>query len=149
MNSVDPAAAIELYLTALPQSTRTSLGGYDGFRTNNGVYILFRPVDEPPPAALPDLITPESPQTAFWHVVFIAHDLRETLAPTHGTVMDHFALAVTDLDAWISKLVKEDVTFLRGPEPYRFGDMRAILVEGPSHEAIELVERGAATAAPR
>jgi ketosteroid isomerase-like protein len=62
------------------------------------------------------------------------------LAPMQGTVVDHFALAVTDLDAWIARLQDEDVTFLEGPVPYLFGDTRAVMIEGPSHEAIELIE---------
>ena len=43
-----------------------------------------------------------------------------------------------DLDAWMAKLKRENVTFLR--EPYAFGDSRAVMIEGPSREALELVE---------
>jgi catechol 2,3-dioxygenase-like lactoylglutathione lyase family enzyme len=60
------------------------------------------------------------------------------LAPTRGQLYDHFALSVTDLDAWIAKLRKEKVRFIG--KPYRLGDLRAVMIEGPSHEAIELVE---------
>jgi catechol 2,3-dioxygenase-like lactoylglutathione lyase family enzyme len=60
------------------------------------------------------------------------------LAPTAGRLMDHIGLAVGDLDAWIAKLRGEGVTFLR--PPYRTGATRAVMLEGPSHEAIELVE---------
>lgn len=60
------------------------------------------------------------------------------LAPTRGHLMDHIGLGVTHLDAWVSKLKREGVTFLR--QPYRLGDTRAAMIEGPSHEAIELVE---------
>jgi hypothetical protein len=52
--------------------------------------------------------------------------------------MDHFALRVTNLDAWIAKLRAENVRFL-GP-PYTIGPHRAVMIEGPSREAIELVE---------
>jgi hypothetical protein len=52
--------------------------------------------------------------------------------------MDHIGLAVADLDAWIAKLQSENVTFLE--EPYAFGDTRAVMIEGPSREALELVE---------
>ena len=45
---------------------------------------------------------------------------------------------VTDLDAWVAKLRGEGVTFLA--EPYRLGDTRAVMIEGPSREALELVE---------
>jgi catechol 2,3-dioxygenase-like lactoylglutathione lyase family enzyme len=60
------------------------------------------------------------------------------LAPTGGRLMDHVGLAVGDLDAWVAKLRGEGVTILR--QPYRVGASRAVMIEGPSHEAIELVE---------
>lgn len=60
------------------------------------------------------------------------------LAGTRGHLYDHVALSVTDLDAWVTRLRAEGVTFL---EPiYRLGDTRAVMIEGPSREAIELVE---------
>jgi catechol 2,3-dioxygenase-like lactoylglutathione lyase family enzyme len=48
------------------------------------------------------------------------------------------ALGVADLDAWVAKLRDEGVTFLE--EGYRLGDTRAVMIEGPSREALELVE---------
>jgi hypothetical protein len=60
------------------------------------------------------------------------------LASTRGHLVDHFALSVKNLDAWIAKLRSEGVKFLE--QPYKLGDMRAVMIEGPSHEAIELVE---------
>jgi len=60
------------------------------------------------------------------------------LAPTRGRLMDHVGLSVTDLDAWLAKLKREAVTVLL--EPYRLGETRAAMIEGPSHEAIELIE---------
>jgi len=60
------------------------------------------------------------------------------LASTRGQLYDHLALAVTDLDAWIAKLGGEGVTFLEAP--YALGESRAVMIEGPSREAIELVE---------
>ena len=60
------------------------------------------------------------------------------LVSTRGHLADHFALSVADLDAWISKLRGEGVKFLE--QPYKFGDTRAVMIEGPSREAIELVE---------
>jgi len=64
----------------------------------------------------------------------------DVLAPTRGQVYDHVALGVTDLDAWVAKLRDEGVTFLEAP--YALGDTRAFMIEGPSREAIELVEAG-------
>jgi hypothetical protein len=60
------------------------------------------------------------------------------LVGTRGQLYDHVALSVGDLDAWIAKLRGEGVTFLQ--ESYRLGDTRAVMIEGPSREAIELVE---------
>jgi catechol 2,3-dioxygenase-like lactoylglutathione lyase family enzyme len=62
----------------------------------------------------------------------------EPLAPSRGQLYDHIALGVSDLDAWIAKLAGEDVRFLA--QPYRLGDTRAVMIEGPSREALELVE---------
>jgi 4-hydroxyphenylpyruvate dioxygenase-like putative hemolysin len=62
----------------------------------------------------------------------------EPLVPTRGQIYDHVALSVTDLDAWAAKLRGEGVRFLE--EPYKLGDTRAFMIEGPSLEAIELVE---------
>ena len=62
----------------------------------------------------------------------------EPLAPSRGQLYDHVALSVADLDAWIAKLRGEGITFLQ--ETYALGDTRAVMIEGPSREAIELVE---------
>ena len=60
------------------------------------------------------------------------------LAPTTGHLMDHVSLSVADLDAWILKLKTEGVTFLK--PLHRIGSTRAVMIQGPSHEAIELIE---------
>jgi catechol 2,3-dioxygenase-like lactoylglutathione lyase family enzyme len=60
------------------------------------------------------------------------------LVGTQGHLMDNVGLAVPDLDPWVAKLKAENVTFLR--QPFRIGSTRAVMIEGPSHEAIELVE---------
>jgi catechol 2,3-dioxygenase-like lactoylglutathione lyase family enzyme len=60
------------------------------------------------------------------------------LLPTRGRLMDHIALSVANLDAWVAKLRSENVKFLE--QEYRLGDTRAVMIEGPSREAIELVE---------
>ena len=67
--------------------------------------------------------------------------IRQTGAPlagTRGHLMDHIALSVANLDAWVAKLKSEGIIFLQ--KPYKFGDTRALMIEGPSREAIELVE---------
>jgi hypothetical protein len=69
-----------------------------------------------------------------WHV-----QQNETpLVSSRGHLADHIGLSVPNLDAWISKLRAEGVRFLE--QPYRLGDLRAVMIEGPSLEAIELVE---------
>jgi hypothetical protein len=60
------------------------------------------------------------------------------LSPTRGHLMDHITLSVRDLDSWIAKLKGEEVKFLH--EPYRIGSTRSVMIEGPSREAIELIE---------
>lgn len=60
------------------------------------------------------------------------------LAPTLGHLMDHVTLSVSDLDAWTAKLEREGVVFLT--PPHRIGATRAVMIQGPSHEAIELME---------
>jgi catechol 2,3-dioxygenase-like lactoylglutathione lyase family enzyme len=60
------------------------------------------------------------------------------LVSSRGQLADHIALAVPNLDPWVAKLKRDGVTFLR--DVYRLGDTRAVMIEGPSREAIELVE---------
>jgi hypothetical protein len=67
-----------------------------------------------------------------------ANQTDRPLGPTRGHLMDHVSLSVENLDAWIAKLKSEGVTFLR--QSYIIGDTSAVMIEGPSHEAIELVE---------
>ena len=62
----------------------------------------------------------------------------EPLVGSRGQRYDHVALSVADLDAWVAKLRGEGVKFLE--EPYKLGDTRAVMIEGPSREALELVE---------
>jgi hypothetical protein len=52
--------------------------------------------------------------------------------------MDHCGLRVADLDAWIAKLRAEGVRFPKAP--YTLGEYRAVMIQGPSREAIELIE---------
>jgi hypothetical protein len=81
-----------------------------------------------------------SAAVVFGDVAFLSYMRQgdERLVPTRGYLYDHLALSVTDLDAWIAKLRDEDVPFLE--EPYKLGDTRAVMIEGPSREALELVE---------
>ncbi len=60
------------------------------------------------------------------------------LVGPRGQLQDHIAFAVADLDAWVKKLRGEGVSFLE--DVYKLGDTRAVMIEGPSREALELVE---------
>ncbi len=59
-------------------------------------------------------------------------------ASTLGHLMDHVALSVSDLDAWVDKFRADGIALLG--LPYTLGNLRAVMIEGPSREAIELVE---------
>jgi catechol 2,3-dioxygenase-like lactoylglutathione lyase family enzyme len=71
-------------------------------------------------------------------LIWYANQGDRPLVSSVGQLQDHIALKVSDLDAWIAKLKSEHVTFLA--EPYPLGDTRAVMIEGPSREALELVE---------
>ena len=71
-------------------------------------------------------------------LIWYANQGDAPLAGSRGQLQDHIALSVADLDAWIDKLRGEGVTFLE--EPYPLGDTRAVMIEGPSREALELVQ---------
>ena len=71
-------------------------------------------------------------------VSWYANQGDKPLASPRGQLYDHIALSVRDLDAWVAKLRGEGVRFLE--EPYPLGDTRAVMIEGPSREALELVE---------
>jgi catechol 2,3-dioxygenase-like lactoylglutathione lyase family enzyme len=60
------------------------------------------------------------------------------LVSTRGHTADHIGLSVKNLDAWLAKLKRENVTILM--QPYKLGDTRAAMIEGPSKVALELVE---------
>jgi catechol 2,3-dioxygenase-like lactoylglutathione lyase family enzyme len=66
------------------------------------------------------------------------NNANQPLVSTRGHLADHVGLSVANLDAWIAKLKAENVTFLEQVHP--LGDTRAIMIEGPSQEALELVE---------
>lgn len=73
-------------------------------------------------------------------LTWYARQGEQALVGTRGRLYDHIALSVADLDAWIAKLRGEGVIFLE--QPYKLGNTRAVLIEGPSREALELVEIG-------
>ena len=84
--------------------------------------------------------TPAVQTTVFGDVslYFYMNQGRTPLGPTRGHLMDHYAVSVANLDAWLAKLKAESVTILE--QPYTIGGMRAFMIEGPSKEAIEIIE---------
>jgi hypothetical protein len=62
----------------------------------------------------------------------------QPLVRSRGQLQDHIGLSVADLDAWVAKLDGEGVSLLA--RPYQLGDTRAVMIEGPSREVLELVE---------
>ena len=79
-------------------------------------------------------LAPEAAMAFLWYM----RQSDQPLVSRRGHVYDHIALSVTDLDAWVAKLRGEGVTFLAAP--YQLGETRAVMIEGPSREALELVE---------
>jgi catechol 2,3-dioxygenase-like lactoylglutathione lyase family enzyme len=71
-------------------------------------------------------------------LTWYANQGEKPLVSSRGQLQDHIALSVTDLDSWVAKLRGEGVTVLEAPYP--LGDTRAVMIEGPSREALELVE---------
>ena len=84
---------------------------------------------------MPHTTVPRTPGRDFSGVVV---EGPKPLVGTQGHLMDSVGLSVSDLDAWNIKLKAENVKFLK--EPFKIGSTRALMIEGPSHEAIELVE---------
>lgn len=93
--------------------------------------------------------TPSITSTAFGDVslFWYMNQSSTPAAPTRGHLMDHYALGVHDFDSWLAKLKREGVVFLS--EPYLLSEpsapsaaqgIRAFMIEGPSREAIEIVE---------
>ena len=70
MNSPNPTAAIDKFMKVFPQSTKVTVGGFEGIRSANGVTMLFTKVASAPPAPGPDKVSAAAPQTAFWHHVW-------------------------------------------------------------------------------
>ncbi len=76
------------------------------------------------------------------------------LASTRDHLADHIALSVSNLEAWVNRLRTAGVKFLGQRQEFsggaiaidglptagKLGDLRTVMIEGPSREAIELVE---------
>ena len=100
---------------------------------------VARGADRTFPALEPDgMFRSPSAAVVFGDVAFLWY-MRQgdrPLVSPRGHLYDHIALGVADLDAWVAKLRGEGVRFLE--EPYKLGATRAVMIEGPSREALEL-----------
>jgi len=102
---------------------------------------VARGADRTFPALEPDgMFRSPSAAVVFGDVAFLWYMRQgaQPLVSPRGHLYDHIALSVADLDAWVAKLRGEGVRFLE--EPYKLGATRAVMIEGPSREALELVE---------
>lgn len=79
LNSLNPSRAVAEYHDAHPTATLVTVFGFEGIRAVNGVTLLFQDVDQPLPAPGPDRVSPNAPQTAFWHHVWASNDARVLL----------------------------------------------------------------------
>jgi hypothetical protein len=57
-----------------------------------------------------------------------ANQSDKPLASSRGQLYDHIALSVSDLDAWVASSRARH----QAPQPYKLGDTRAAMIEGPS-----------------
>ena len=133
----DPYCAVLWYQKHLNAPVPPARGGAPQRTENN--CKAERP--EPGWPALEKEGTRRQPANVLFDDVSVQWHVRQGDAPlvsSRGHVIDHFALSVSNLDAWIAKLRAEGVQFLE--QPYKVGDSRAVMIEGPSREAIELVE---------
>ncbi|HEY1293182.1 MAG TPA: hypothetical protein VGJ60_08890 [Chloroflexota bacterium] len=123
-----------LQASLLPGRTDVAAPGYDDCKVARGSERSFPALEPEGTYRVP------SGGVAFGDVwlPWYMRQGEQPLEDTRGHVYDHFALGVTGLDAWIEKLRSERVEFLT--ESYQLGDTRAVMICGPSLEAIELVE---------
>jgi hypothetical protein len=136
----DPVCAQLWYEKHLKASPRRQQAGANQLSTNANCKIPRGP--EPSWPSLTKQGTYRSPTggVSFGDVAmnWYPNQGDRPLTPSLGHLIDHVGLSVPDLNAWIEKLKNEGVPFLG--QPYKIGDVRAVMIEGPSHEAIELVE---------
>ena len=78
MNSPNPSAAIDTLLKWYPATTKATVGGFEGLKTENGVHMLFTKVNTPTGIQGPDRAS-TAPLTAFWHHVWSHKDARNLI----------------------------------------------------------------------
>ena len=126
LNSVNPEAAIEWYLSVWPSARRTEVGGYPAVEGN--MYLLFNRVDSPPPGAWDHELHRSEPQSAFWHIGANTNttNTRQALAAMGVTHLPLFTSADDARGVWRSGLA-----------PYRGSLTAAQLAEADAAEERE------------
>ena len=128
----DPAAALEWYQKHLNASPRPGVASPE--KVKRGTERSW------PSLTREGMFRDPRAGVVFGDVVltWYANQWEPPLVPSRGQLQDHIAFGVSDLDAWADKLHVEGVSFLL--DPYPLGETRAMMIEGPSREALELVE---------
>jgi catechol 2,3-dioxygenase-like lactoylglutathione lyase family enzyme len=141
LNSTDPAAAIEWYTKTFPVTSRAAVAGYDGIASEQ-IHLLFNrrgtprkegePCDVPYAAPTEPLGVIRSPAATvrFGEISLIIYPRQRpgSLTPSPGHVVDHLALAVTDLAGTLKRLEGAGVKVLRWVHPFR---------PGPGHRSVD------------
>lgn len=131
--SDDPIAAGQWYAEHFGLKVRKGSSEkryYEGFQVGPASSFLIDNVNF--------IIYPAGYMEKQWPELWAKH---KEFAPTTGRVIDHVGLSVDNLDATIARLRGEGVKIIGKPGKFRQQNgQRAVMIEGPDHLAIQLVE---------
>ena len=134
--SDDPIAAGQWYAEYFGLRVRKGSGEkryYEGFQVGPASSFLVDNVNF--------IIYPAGYMEKQWPENWAKHKQFE---PTKGRVIDHVGLSVDHLDETIARLKNEGVNVIGKPAKFRKTGQRAVMIEGPDHLSIQLVEGHAA-----
>jgi len=130
--SDDPVAAGQWYAEHFGLRVRKGSNDkryYEGFQVGPASSFLIDNVNF--------IIYPAGYMEKQWPENWAKH---KTFEPTTGRVIDHVGLSVDNLEETIARLKTEGVNVIGKPSQFRKTSQRAIMIEGPDHLAIQLVE---------
>jgi catechol 2,3-dioxygenase-like lactoylglutathione lyase family enzyme len=130
--SDDPVAAGQWYVEHFGMKVRKGSNDkryYEGFQVGPASSFLIDNVNF--------IIYPAGYMEKQWPDNWAKHKAFET---TTGRVIDHVGFSVDNLDETIARLKTEGVTVIGKPATFRKTSQRAIMIEGPDHLSIQLVE---------
>ena len=130
--SDDPIAAGQWYAGHFGIRVRKGSGDkryYEGFQVGPASSFLIDNVNF--------IIYPAGYMEKQWPENWPRHKAFE---PTTGRVIDHVGLSVDNLEETIARLKTEGVNVIGEPAKFRSTTQRAIMIEGPDHLSIQLVE---------